>query len=81
MKLANLNTKQNIYSKKKLLNGTGIVIKEDLPKGKLELVNKLTEKLGIKNVWTENGKIHVYHENKIKIVKNKKDIEHFINII
>lgn len=74
IKLGNMTLKQSIYGKKNILKGTGIVIKEDLTKSRLELVNKLSEKLGLKNVWTLNGKIFVFYNKKVHLIKTLDDL-------
>nr|CAI5833247.1 unnamed protein product [Callosobruchus analis]CAI5833861.1 unnamed protein product [Callosobruchus analis]CAI5850822.1 unnamed protein product [Callosobruchus analis]CAI5853806.1 unnamed protein product [Callosobruchus analis]CAI5866463.1 unnamed protein product [Callosobruchus analis] len=71
--------KQNIYSKKKMLKGTGIVIKEDLTKEKMDLVNILTESLNFRNVWTLNGIIYVFHKNNIQKIRNRSECNSFIS--
>lgn len=64
LKLNSLPIKQIMYAKKKILKGTRIVIKEDLTKTRLDLVNQVTEKIGVKYVWTQNGKICVLINDK-----------------
>nr|CAI5830751.1 unnamed protein product [Callosobruchus analis] len=71
--------KQNIYSKKKMLKGTGIVIKEDLTKEKMDLVNILTESLNFRNVCTLNGIIYVFHKNNIQKIRNRSECNSFIS--
>ncbi|CAG9820710.1 unnamed protein product [Phaedon cochleariae] len=71
IKLRSLDLKQNVYSKKKLLKGTGVVIREDLTKTRVQLLNDSIEKFGLKNVWTENGKIYINHNNKVTSIRNK----------
>ncbi|CAH1183950.1 unnamed protein product [Phaedon cochleariae] len=75
MKLNSYETKHAIYSKKKMLKGTGIVIREDLTSQRVALLSKCAEKVGFKNVWTESGKIHVNVNNKIHILKSEEDFE------
>ncbi|CAH1173915.1 unnamed protein product [Phaedon cochleariae] len=78
MKLSNLESKQAIYEKKKLLKGTGVVIREDLTGPRVKQLNTAIEKFGIKNVWTLNGKIYINKNNKVYIIKNRED---FTNIL
>lgn len=78
VKLKDTSTKQCIYTKKRLLKGTGIVIKEDLTNTRLKMMNKAIEKVGIKNVWSDNGKIcFIYNENVHVINSEKKFSEIF----
>lgn len=57
LKLNNLETKELIYKKKKLLKGTGIVVREDLTSHRVALMDKAIQKLDLKSVWTDHGKI------------------------
>lgn len=52
---SNTSTKNLIYTKKRMLKGTGLVIKEDLTVKRLAIVKDAAEKYGFKNVWTFNG--------------------------
>lgn len=55
-----LDIKNNIYNNKKLLKGTGMVIREDLTKEKIKLIKLLQEKCGAADkLWTLGGIIHV----------------------
>ena len=49
--------KRNTYLQKKLLKGTGVVIREDLTTERLMLLNQAKRKYSLTNVWTDNGKI------------------------
>ncbi|CAH1160301.1 unnamed protein product [Phaedon cochleariae] len=75
LKLNKNETKQNIYSKKKLLKGSNVVIKEDLTSTRLELLNEATSKYGLKHTWTHNGKIYANVNDKILLIRCKKDLE------
>lgn len=73
LKLKDLETKKMIYSKKKLLKGTGIVIREDLTSLRVNLLNEAIRIQGLKNVWTEHGKIYVNKDSKVYIIRNRND--------
>lgn len=60
--------KNSIYNKKKLLKGTGIVMKEDLTLERLKIVKNLSEKYGFKNVWTANGNVFIKTEEGVERV-------------
>lgn len=60
LKLRNLEMKQNIYSKKKLIRGTGVVIKEDLTNSKVFIFSKIFAKVSLKNNWSKTGKIYIF---------------------
>lgn len=74
LKIKDANMKQRIYGNKKLLKGTGIVIKEDLTPLRLNLMKKAVGKLGFQKVWTINGKILVKFQNKIVGIKCDRDL-------
>ncbi|CAH1163372.1 unnamed protein product [Phaedon cochleariae] len=78
LKLKQLTTKQTIYGKKKLLKGTNIVVREDLTTLRVNMMNEAIGKLGLKNVWTENGKIYVNKDSKITIIRNKNDLRNVL---
>ncbi|KAG5872400.1 hypothetical protein JTB14_017421 [Gonioctena quinquepunctata] len=61
-----VNMKNIIYRKKKLLKGSGIVIKEDLTVERLKLVKEASNKYDFKNVWTFNGVIFIKSENVVE---------------
>nr|CAI5859298.1 unnamed protein product [Callosobruchus analis] len=71
----NLNTKENVYGKKKFLKGTGLAVREDLTRNRVKLLNGAMEKVGFNNVWTVNGKIYVNKDGKVSIIQSKKDYE------
>nr|CAH7733642.1 unnamed protein product [Callosobruchus chinensis] len=57
VKLRSNTLKSNIYNKKRMLKGTGIIVKEDLTMIRLSKVKEASEKYGFRNVWTFNGNI------------------------
>ncbi|XP_045476340.1 uncharacterized protein LOC123682005 [Harmonia axyridis] len=64
LKVNNFNLKDQIYRKKRLLKGTGVVIREDLTSHGVELYSKCVEKAGMKNVWTDSGKVYIFKDKK-----------------
>lgn len=62
--------KNTIYNKKKLLKGSGVVMKEDLTGERLEIVKLASEKFGFKNVWTVNGTVFAKTANGIEKISN-----------
>lgn len=75
LKLNSCELKQNIYTKKKFLKGTGIIIREDLTNSRVELFHQAISKYGLKQVWTDRGRIYVNVNNKVSILKNKNTLE------
>lgn len=69
------SVKMNIYKNKKLLKGTGFVMKEDLTPSRLLAFQKASERYGFKNVWTVNGTIFVKNNSGVqKILPNSTDL-------
>lgn len=58
--------KNKIYRMKKMLKGSGIVMKEDLTIDRLKVVKETSEKYGFKNVWTFNGVIYAKGDNGVE---------------
>lgn len=77
IKLKSYETKEGIYSRKKLLKGTGVIIREDLTQNKVQILNKCIEKFGLKNVWTGNGKIYYQVNNQVSIIRNITDFKRY----
>lgn len=73
-----LDVKKKVYSNKKIFKGSGIVIREDLTKEKLNVLKMALEKIGQNGkVWTNNGRVFVKSNNSEAIinVNSKEDIE------
>lgn len=66
VKFQDNNLKYNIYKNKKLLRGTGVIIKEDLTTSRLKIVSNASDKYGFKNVWTTNGNVYAKTENGVR---------------
>ncbi|CAG9818732.1 unnamed protein product [Phaedon cochleariae] len=75
LKLKDFNMKQEIYRKKKLLKGTGVVIREDLTHHRIELLAHAVEKTSLQSVWTDKGIIYVNIDNKISIIKSREEFD------
>nr|CAI5822845.1 unnamed protein product [Callosobruchus analis] len=75
LKLSSLSVKLEIYKKKKLLKGTGVVIKEDLTDNRLKLMDAAVEKTSFRNVWSYNGSICALKGGKRVAIRNKGDVD------
>nr|CAI5831867.1 unnamed protein product [Callosobruchus analis] len=73
IKITSIEKRNLIYAKKKHLKGTGVVVREDLTSLRAELLRKAIEKIGLRNVWTENGKIFSIFNKKKIIIRNIED--------
>lgn len=74
LKLTTNKTKNDIYYKKKALKGTKITIREDLTSHRKELVKTAVEHFGSKTVWSQNGKIFIFYNNKKQLIKNTDNL-------
>nr|CAH7749740.1 unnamed protein product [Callosobruchus chinensis] len=75
LKLSRPSLKQAIYNKKKLLKGSGIVIKEDLTENRMKLLEAAIEKTSLKS----DGRIMlkyvcVLKDNKKVFINDKDDL-------
>lgn len=73
-----LDIKKNVFSNKKNLKGSGIVIREDLTKDKVKILKMALDKVGENGkVWTNDGRIFVKSNNSESILKinAKEDVE------
>ncbi|KAF5282232.1 hypothetical protein FQR65_LT14400 [Abscondita terminalis] len=66
-----------VFKEKKKLKGSGITIREELTRARLELLNKSCEKFGFKNVWSNDGVIIVNKNNRKTRIKSMHDLEIF----
>jgi hypothetical protein len=74
VKFISRNTKKNVFTKKRLLKGSNIVITEDLTKLRYQLMKNASKKFGPKNVWSSDGKIFVKLDNSIKVIRSNDDL-------
>lgn len=61
--------RNQIFSKKKLLKGSKVVITEDLTPTRVDLQNLAIAKLGLKNAWTESSNVFVNYRNKNNLTR------------
>uniref|UniRef100_A0A1Y1JWB7 L1 transposable element RRM domain-containing protein n=1 Tax=Photinus pyralis TaxID=7054 RepID=A0A1Y1JWB7_PHOPY len=66
--------RQAVFSSKKLLKNSGITIREDLTKYRLQLLQTAAKKFSAHNTWTIDGKIFVKYNGKIKAINTSEDI-------
>ncbi|XP_039275958.1 la-related protein 7-like [Nilaparvata lugens] len=58
VKFVSYRQRYAVFSQKKKLKGTGVVIREDLTQRRIQLYNSMVEKFGYKNVWSFDGIIY-----------------------
>nr|CAI5823233.1 unnamed protein product [Callosobruchus analis]CAI5826486.1 unnamed protein product [Callosobruchus analis]CAI5861510.1 unnamed protein product [Callosobruchus analis] len=74
LKLAKVGMKQNIYSKKKMFKGSGVIVKEDLTDARLKLMEAAIEKTSLRSVWSHHGTIMAMKGNHRVTIKTKEDL-------
>lgn len=74
LKMTSCYLKQNIYTNKKLLLGTGVVVREDFTTNRKFLLDEAIKKYSLKKVWTKLGKIYVITNNRIRNINTVSDI-------
>lgn len=74
IKLHDYMVKHKIYNKKRMLKGTGIIIREDLTGPRMELLGMAIEKYGMRNVWTDSGRIFINKDNKLHKIISKDEL-------
>lgn len=63
-----------IFGRKRMLKGSGYLIKEDLTADRVKLLKSAETKFGRKNTWSKDGKIYVSANNAIKLISSFKDL-------
>lgn len=72
------SSKNEVFYKKKQLKGTGITMREDLTKARLDLIKVAIEQFESKNVWTQGGRVFVFAQNRKHVVNNIEDINNLL---
>ena len=57
MKFTNYRARSQVFYNKKQLKGKRLLITENLTKKRYELFKSAAEKLGVRNVWTSDGRV------------------------
>ena len=63
VKFTSYRKRAEVFRAKRLLINTKITVREDLTKKRVELLRKCIDKFGLKNVWTQDGRIIVKDNN------------------
>lgn len=67
-----------VLKNRKELKNSGILIKEDLTKMRLALLNSAIEKFSYKNAWCLNGNIYVKCDSVVHRVNNEQDLDNLL---
>lgn len=75
IKFTRYTTRAMVFQKKKNLKGSRIIIREDLTKNNLLLLNEAVKSCGSRNVWTKDGNIFCKNDKgDIKRVKKVSEL-------
>lgn len=75
IKFVRFHVRDCVCRSRKLLKGTKMLVTESLTAARKELLNLARDRLGVRNVWTQEGRIVVLDKNKKKItVATKADL-------
>ena len=75
VKFSTYNVRQQVFTNKKKLKGTGFAIFENLTKRNADLYKEVKTVAGFKNVWTSDGKIMTFNKDgKVFRVNSKSEI-------
>nr|CAI5831119.1 unnamed protein product [Callosobruchus analis] len=74
VQFSNASMKQCVYNKKKLLKGSGVVVKEDLTERRRQLMESAIEKVTLRAVWSFMGEIFVMHNNRRVLIRCNDDL-------
>ena len=75
VKFINYKDKQNVLDNRRLLKSSGVVIREELVKAKLDLVRKAIKQFNSRNVWTRDGRIFAIKNGKRVTINSENDLE------
>ena len=75
VKSSTYRVRQQVFTNKKKLKGTGFAIFENLTKRNADLYREVKTVAGFKNVWTSNGKIMTFNKDgKVFHVNSRSEI-------
>lgn len=75
IKFVRRSVKAKVYAAKRRLKGSGLTITESLTKRRLDLLNVAKDAFGFKRVWTYEGRIYTFHQNKRQEIRTFIDVD------
>ncbi|CAG9820726.1 unnamed protein product [Phaedon cochleariae] len=75
IRFSNYKERQKVMENVRLLKGSGVVIREDLNRARLELLKAATNKYSYRNVWTRNGDIFANVEGRKRKIEKQSDLK------
>lgn len=77
VRFSSYRVRQRVFQAKRKLAGTGVVIREDLTRHRLALLNAAATMYGMKNTWTSDGRIKfAVGEGPTRRIRTAERIEH-----
>lgn len=79
VKFVSYNIRKQVFTEKKKLKNSKITIKEDLTKQRLKLYNDTFQVVGMKNVWSYDGKIMIWDTlaKKKRVITSNEDLDQY----
>lgn len=74
VKFCSYRDKQLIFSNKKMLKGSGIIIREDMTHIRQNIVTEAIKMFGIAKIWTRDGKIFCDKEGTVHVVTKMEQL-------
>lgn len=75
IKFTSYRYRAKVFHEKKKLKGSGITIREDLTRARMEILNNAYEQFGFKNVWSNDGVIIVNKNSRKTRIKSLHELE------
>ena len=75
IKFVSYRKRREIFQVKKRLKSTGITVREDLTKARLDVLQAAIQRFGLASVWTEDGVIIVKRENTRFRLQSMNDLQ------
>ena len=79
IKFVRRSLRNEIYYKKKYFKGTGHLLTESLTNRRLKLLRLAKNTFEPHRVWTNQGNIYVFHNNKKHLITKPTDVDKLIN--
>lgn len=70
----NYKVKEQIFRSRKMLKGKNITIHDDLTKKRLNLLNAVRDKYGIRNTWTRDGNVFARNDMGVQQINEMGDM-------
>lgn len=75
IKFGDKSSRDKVFSKRRVLKGSKIIITEDLVKARYEILTEAKKKFGKFNVWSQGGKIFAAFKGKKHLLESLDDLK------